>query len=103
MHNDYFWHKAYGDYPVVGEMDKQKLLCLENTKQKNSYIKSKKKGHDLINSFRLPTEGMGVFCKRRIRVSNLSLGGPYTKMTEVVFLQISNQTGRLCRSGIVHS
>jgi hypothetical protein len=24
-------------------------------------------------------------------------------MTEVVFLQISNQTGRLCRSGIVHS
>jgi formylglycine-generating enzyme required for sulfatase activity len=23
---------------------------------KNSYIKSKKKGHDLINSFRLPTE-----------------------------------------------
>jgi formylglycine-generating enzyme required for sulfatase activity len=18
MHNDYFWHKAYGDYPVVG-------------------------------------------------------------------------------------
>jgi hypothetical protein len=48
---------------------------LENTKQ-NSYIKSKKKG-DLINSFRLPTEGNGVFCKRRIRVSNLSWGGPY--------------------------
>ena len=18
MHNDYFWHQAYGDYPVVG-------------------------------------------------------------------------------------
>jgi hypothetical protein len=18
MHNDYFWHKTYGDYPVVG-------------------------------------------------------------------------------------
>jgi hypothetical protein len=36
---------------------------------------------------------MGIFCKRRIRVSNISLGGPYTKMTEVVFLQISNQTG----------
>jgi hypothetical protein len=46
MHNDYFWHKAYGDYPVVGVNGrKQKLLCLENTKQ-NSYIKSKKKGHD---------------------------------------------------------
>jgi hypothetical protein len=34
-------------------MDAKKLLCLENTKQK-SYIKSKKKGRDLINSFRLP-------------------------------------------------
>jgi hypothetical protein len=64
MHNDYFWHKAYGDYPVVGvKWTQAKLLCLENTKQKNSYIKSKKKG-DLINSFRLLPSGMGVFCKR---------------------------------------
>jgi hypothetical protein len=37
---------AYGDYPVVGvKWTQAKLLCLENTKQ-NSYIKSKKKGHD---------------------------------------------------------
>jgi hypothetical protein len=42
MHNDYFWHKAYGDYPVVGVKWTQKLLCLENTKQKNSYIKEER-------------------------------------------------------------
>jgi formylglycine-generating enzyme required for sulfatase activity len=29
---------------------------------------------------------MGVFCKRRIRVSNLSLGGPYTKNDRGCFL-----------------
>lgn len=23
MHNDYFWHDAYGDYPVVGVTWKQ--------------------------------------------------------------------------------
>jgi formylglycine-generating enzyme required for sulfatase activity len=58
---------------------------LENTKQ-NSYIKSKKKGHDLINSFRLPTEAEWEYSARRIRVSNLSLGGPYTKNDRGCFL-----------------
>jgi hypothetical protein len=27
MHNDYFWHKAYGDYPVVGVKWTQKLFA----------------------------------------------------------------------------
>lgn len=44
MHNDYFWHKAYGEYPVVGVTWKQaKAFCAWRTLNKNSYIKSKKK------------------------------------------------------------
>jgi hypothetical protein len=27
MHNDYFWHQAYGDYPVVGVKWKQAKFC----------------------------------------------------------------------------
>jgi formylglycine-generating enzyme required for sulfatase activity len=28
MHNDYFWHKAYGDYPVVGvKWTQAKAFC----------------------------------------------------------------------------
>jgi hypothetical protein len=31
-HNDYFWHQAYGDYPVVGVNWKQAKFCMENFK-----------------------------------------------------------------------
>ena len=44
MHNDYFWHQAYSDYPVVGVSWKQaKSFCAWRTLFKNSYIKSKRK------------------------------------------------------------
>jgi hypothetical protein len=58
-------------------MDASKSFCAWRTLNKNSYIKSKKKGHDLINSFRLPTEGNGNILQEEVRVSNISLGGPY--------------------------
>ena len=44
MHNDYFWHQAYGDYPVVGVSWKQaKAFSVWRTLYKNSYQKSRRR------------------------------------------------------------
>ena len=44
MHNDYFWHQAYGDYPVVGVNWKQaKAFCAWRTLNKKAFIKAKQK------------------------------------------------------------
>ena len=88
MHNDYFWHKAYGDYPVVGVTWKQaKAFCAWRTLNKNSYIKSKKKGRDLINAFRLPTEAEWVYAARGgLESATYPWGGPYTKSDRGCFL-----------------
>ena len=56
MHNDYFWHDAYNDYPVVGVTWHQaKAFCEWRTKTKNNYQKTKKK-KSLVPEFRLPTD-----------------------------------------------
>ena len=86
MHNDYFSHPAYQDYPVVGVSWNQAVaFCNWRTNFKNGYQRDK--GDPNVSRFRLPNEGEWEYAARGgIPSGTYPWGSPYLLNDRACFL-----------------
>ena len=86
LHNDYFSHPAYQDYPVVGVSWNQAVaFCNWRTNFKNGYQRDK--GDPNVSRFRLPNEGEWEYAARGgIPSGTYPWGSPYLLNDRACFL-----------------